>query len=186
MTKIAISGKSFERWFKKTVTHPLLTRIDAALADAKEHAVDDVMRDALDAIHHELPGELYAWITTAEANFSLPGSQKYIGVVNQLANWLMSRGYGWAVPLLVPTVESSVRRVYKAAHVESIFDKLHIEDNCETWLGFQISTNNDDDDARDAPVPAPTRTTAKVAAGTSEPTSTGTGSGGTAAKKAGT
>lgn len=173
MAKIAVSGKTFERWFKKNVTKPLLVKIDDALSDAKEHAVDDVMRDSLDTIHHELPAEMYAWITSAEANIGAKGAEKYINVVNQLANWLLARGFGFATPLLVPTVESSVRRVYKASHLESIFDKLKIEDNVEAWLGFTISSNNDEDDAKDEAVPAPVRTPTKTALGTG--TSAGTG-----------
>lgn len=162
MAKVAISSKAFERWFKKTVTKPLLERVEDALQGAGTHAVTEAERDALDRIHKSLPAEMYGWITTAEANYLAKGVEKYIGVVNQLANWLMANGYGFAVPLLVPVVETSVRRVYKSSHLESVFDRFHIEDNVEAWLGFKISTNDDDDDAKGGDVPAPARKTATV------------------------
>lgn len=178
MAKVPISQKAFERWFKRTITKPIVARISSAIstkrADVNNEREMILEEDALERIHKELPSDLYAMITSQEANHAMSGPQKYVNVINGLAGWLMARGWGFAVPLFIPTVESSVRRLYKMSNLEGIFDRLKIEDNVEAWLGFKISTNDDADDEKgdDVPLSSPSKATASASTTTKTPDKT--------------
>lgn len=109
-----------ERKFKQNVTHPMK---------------DEVLK----VLKTELPHVLFGWITKEETFANKSGALKYLGVLGKLVTFLDSKGLGSFVPMLVPIVEFCVRWIYQHT-VESIVDKLGLEDNLEAWLGFDVDS----------------------------------------------
>lgn len=145
--KIAGDFKDFLKDFEKKVYTPLERKF-------KKGVVHPLKDDFLRVLKNELPKLLYGWITSAEAKPSTPGIVKYMGVMKELVSYLHGKGLQSFVPVLVPVIEMAVRWIYQKT-VESIFDKLGLEDNLEAWLGFSVDSGSSASTPPSKPATAP-------------------------------
>ena len=140
-TAFKIDWNDFQRDFRNKVRDPLADKLNIKLSSLPSDSdIKELIHRFLEALEEVLPRYLFS-IIIGQGKRNVPGADKYVTVLKQMTTWLTSRGLKWAIPLVVPMIESAVRMVYRNT-VESYFDRFGLEDPFEEWLGFTVDSGD--------------------------------------------
>lgn len=139
--KFKIDWNDFQRDFRSNVRDPIADKLNVKMSSLPSDSdIKALIQRFLEALEEVLPRYLFG-VITGQGDRNAAGADKYVAVLQQMTNWMTARGMKWAIPLVVPMIESAVRMVYRNT-VESYFDRFGLEDPFEAWLGFTVDSGD--------------------------------------------
>lgn len=127
-----IQLSEFQELYKDQVVKPLTNELSKLT-----HTNHD-MSEFLDRLDNEIPALLFGSITQEERYGKKRGFEKTLGVIGKLYNWGRNNNLHEWIPFILPTIEMSVKWIYKNK-VESVLDKLGVEIDLDKMFSFKKS-----------------------------------------------